>query len=64
MVYHLQIVREKMDTAFEHIKLESMIVCGKLNDQVLGMAKQIAGTGVTVNVNPEALSGFARSIQD
>ena len=63
MVFHLQIVREKMDTAFEHIKLESVIISGEVNDQVLEMVKQISGSGVPVNVYPEILGGFAREIE-
>ena len=62
LVFHMQIIREKMDIAYEHIKTESMTVCGKSNEQVLEMAKQIAGSGVSVSINPEALSGFTRPI--
>ena len=52
-----------MDTAFEHIKLESVIISGEVNDQVLEMVKQISGSGVPVNVYPEILGGFAREIE-
>jgi len=63
MVFHLQTVREKMDTAFEHIKLESVLISGEVNDQVLEMVKQISGAGVPVSVYPEILGGFARQIE-
>ena len=63
MVFHLQTVREKMDTAFEYIKLESVIISGKVNDQVLELMEQISGAGVPVIVYPEILGGFARKIE-
>ena len=63
MVFHLQTVREKMDTAFEHIKLERVVICGEVNDQVLEMLNQISGSGVAVDVFPEILVGFARQIE-
>jgi hypothetical protein len=62
-VFHLQIVREKMNTAFEHIKLESAIISGEVNDQVLEMMKQFSDAGVRVDIFPEILGGFARQIE-
>ena len=60
MIFHLQVMRERMDIAFEHLELESMTVCGKPNDQFLEMAKQFTKSGASLNVNPEALGGFTR----
>lgn len=39
MMFHFQIVREKMDVAFEHLDLKSVTICGALNDQALEMAR-------------------------
>jgi hypothetical protein len=60
LMFHFQMVREKMDTAFEHLELKGATLCGDLNDQALDTARQIAGSGVPVNVNPKILGGFAR----
>lgn len=62
MLFHLQVMRERMDTAFEHLELESMTVCGRPNDQFLEIAKQFADSGVSLNINPETLDGFTRPI--
>lgn len=63
MVFHLQTVREKMGTAYEPIKLESVIISGEETDQVLETVKQISGAGVPVNVYPEILGSFTRQIE-
>ena len=60
MLFHFQFVREKMDIAFEHLELKSVTICGKLNEQVLNVARQISGSGVDVNVNPKIPGGFVR----
>jgi hypothetical protein len=41
-----------------------MTICGKINDQFLEMAKQFATSGVSLNINPEALGGFTRFMAD
>lgn len=64
MMFHMQIMRERMKVGFEHLEIERMTFYGKLSDQVLGMAKQIAGSGVAVNINEEVLDGFFRSTTD
>jgi len=61
MMFHMQLMRERFKVGFEHLEIESMTFYGKLNDQVLEMAKQIAGSGVAVNINEEVLDGFFRS---
>jgi hypothetical protein len=60
LMFHLQIVREKIEIAFEHLELKSVTICGELNDQALEMARQISGSGVAVDVNPKILGGFTR----
>ena len=60
MMFHFQIVREKMDIAFERLELKSVKLCGELNEQALEMAKQISGSGVAVDVIPNILGGFTR----
>lgn len=64
MMFHFQIVREKMDIAFEHLELKSVTLCGELSDQALEMARQISGSGVAVNVKPNILGGFTRVKSD
>jgi hypothetical protein len=64
MMFHMQVMRERMDIAFENLELESMTICGKINDQFLEMAKQFATSGVSLNINPEALGGFTRFMAD
>jgi len=64
LMFHMQIMKERMKVGFEHLEIESMSFYGKLNDQVLGMATQIAGSGVAVNINEEVLDGFFRSMTD
>lgn len=64
MMFHLKVMRERMDIAFENLELESMTVCGKVNDQFLEIAKQFAKSGASLNVNPEALGGFTRFMAD
>jgi len=61
MMFHMQLMRERFKVGFEHLEIESMTFYGKLNDQILEMAKQIAGSGVAVNINEEVLDGFFRS---
>ena len=39
-VFHLGIVREKMDVAFEHIELKSMTIAGEMTEQVREMVKR------------------------
>ena len=60
MMFHMQLMREKLDSTHELLDPESITFCGELNDQVLVMVKQIAGAGVTLNVNPQQLGGFSR----
>ena len=62
MMFHLMVMMERMDIAFEHLELESMTVCGKPNDQFLEIAKQFADSGASLNINPETLSGFTRPV--
>jgi len=64
LMFHMQLMRERMKVGFEHLEIESMSFYGKLNDQVLGMAKQIAGSGVPVSINEDVLDGFFRSTAD
>jgi len=61
LMFHMQLMRERMKVGFEHLEIKSMAFYGKLSDQVLGMARQIAGSGVAVNINEEVLDGFFRS---
>jgi len=61
MMFHMQLMRERFKVGFEHLEIESMTFYGKLNDQVLEMAKQIAGSGVAININEEVFDGFFRS---
>jgi hypothetical protein len=60
MMFHMQFIREKMDSAFEFLELESVTFCGQLDEQALGVAKQISGTGVDLSVNSQILGGFTR----
>lgn len=62
MLFHLQVIRERMNIAFEHLELESMTVCGKLNKQFLEVTKSFTEMGVAVHINEEALDGFTRPI--
>ena len=60
MMFHMQLMREKLDSTQEFLDPESITFCGEFNDQVLEMVRQIAGSGVTLNVNPQQLGGFTR----
>ncbi|NOQ40113.1 MAG: hypothetical protein GQ562_07315 [Anaerolineales bacterium] len=60
MMFHMQLMREKLDSTHKFLDTESITFCGELNDQVLEMVRQIAGSGVTLNVNPQQLGGFTR----
>ena len=60
MMFHMQLMRERIESAYEYIDLESVTFCGQLNDQALEMASQIAGSGVSLSVKPQVLGGFTR----
>ncbi len=59
-LFHLEIIRERMDIAFEHIELKSMTITGVINEQVRAIVKQFSIPGVSVTINPEPLGGFSR----
>lgn len=60
MMFHMQLMRERIESAYEYLDPESVTFCGQLNDQVLEMTSQIAGSGVPLSVNPQVLGGFTR----
>ena len=60
MMFHMQLMRERIESAYEYIDPESVTFCGQLNDQALEMASQIAGSGVSLSVKPQVLGGFTR----
>lgn len=54
---HLEGAAERARAAYEFMQPISMEVYGTPSDGVLGMMKQIAGTGVTVSIRPHHLGG-------
>ncbi|MFW6118640.1 MAG: putative quinol monooxygenase [Chloroflexota bacterium] len=60
MVFHMQVWREKIGGSYEFVETDSIEFCGTPNDQVLQMARQLAGSGVSMNVKSHHLGGFTR----
>ena len=63
MELHMQVAREHIGRAYEEFldsTGSSIEVYGTPSDTVLGMTRQLAGSGVPLNVKPQPLGGFTR----
>jgi hypothetical protein len=60
MMFHIQLMRKELDSSHEFLDPDRITFCGELNDQVLELVRQIAGSEVTLDVNPQQLGGFTR----
>lgn len=60
MDLHMQGVDELAKRAFEFMEIVSFEIYGRPSDTVLEMMKQIAGTGVTLNIKPQRVGGYMR----
>ena len=63
MELHMQVVREHITSAYEELLEEttSIQINGELSDAARGMIEHLAGSGVALNVKPNALGGFTRT---
>ncbi len=52
--------KERSKRAHEFIEPVSIEIYGKPSSGTLGLLKEIAGSGVSVSVNPQYISGFIR----
>ncbi|MGH2539361.1 MAG: hypothetical protein ACRDGK_02450 [Actinomycetota bacterium] len=64
MESHMQVVREHITNAYEELLEEttSIRVFGELNDAAREMMQGLAGSGVPLDVKPNPLGGFTRSM--
>lgn len=60
MVFHMKVLREYIGDAYEFIDPDRFEFLGTPNDQVLDLAKQMAGSGVPLSVKSHHLGGFTR----
>jgi hypothetical protein len=60
MDFHFQGAEERSKQAYEFMHPMSMEIYGSPNDGVLELLKQIADSGVTVNIDTDYLGGFLR----
>jgi len=60
MDIHFQGAEERSKKAYEFIEGKSMEIYGTPNDGVLEMTKQIAESGIKVNIDADYLGGFLR----
>jgi quinol monooxygenase YgiN len=51
---------ERAEGAYEFIESDGFEIYGTPSDGVLGMMKQIAGSGVGLSLNPENIGGYVR----
>lgn len=60
MELHMQGVGEIAKKAYEFMEIVSFEIYGKPSDTVLEMMKQIAGSGITLNIKPQPIGGYIR----
>ena len=60
MELHMQGVGDRAKGAYEFLESVSLEVYGRPTDAILEMMKQIAGSGVTLSVNPQRVGGYIR----
>ena len=56
----MQGVGELAKKAFEFMEIVSFEIYGRPSDPVLEAMKQIAGSGVTLNIKPQPIGGYIR----
>lgn len=60
MELHMQGVGEIAKKAFEFVEVVSFEIYGRPSDAVVETMKKIAGSGVTLNIKPQAIGGYIR----
>lgn len=60
MEFHLQTVGDKVGEAYEYLDTDSVAIYGTPSEPLLDMLKQLAGSGVAVNVKSGHAGGFTR----
>ena len=61
---HMFGVDELARKARDYMEIVSMDIFGSPSEQVLNFIKQVAGSGVVVNIKPNWIGGYFRSITD
>lgn len=59
MEWHMEVAGEKIGEAFQYVETKSIVVCGTLSQRLLEQMRQVAGSGVRVDIKAP-LDGFNR----
>lgn len=60
MVSYMQVLRQKLRTPHKFIHTDRIELCGVVNDRVLEIARELAGSRVPMSVKSHHLGGFTR----